>query len=117
MIGIVKQITELFRKPKIIMSPKERLLQKVLDAVDERRKHDEHCILLVTPIGVTSQSSATRPASVALIGHDKISDFQETLLYIEDRLVKDGHYCIIKLADDKSYANMFIYIDESILTN
>jgi hypothetical protein len=115
MTGLIEQITQYFRKPKIIMSPSDRLLQKVLDAVDDRRKHDEHCILLITPIGVTSQPSASQPASVALIGHDRISDFQETLLYIEDRLVKDGHYCIVKLAEDKSYANMFIYIDESIL--
>lgn len=115
MTGLIKQLTHFFRKPDIIMSPRERLLQKVLDAVNERRKQDEHCILLITPIGVTSQPSATQPASVALIGHDRISDFQETLLYIEDKLVKDGHYCIVKLAEDKLYANMFIYIDESIL--
>jgi hypothetical protein len=115
MTGLIKNITRFFQKPKLIISPRERLLNKILEAVIERRKHNEHCILLVTPIGVTSQPSATQPASVALIGHDKISDFQETLLYIEEQLIKDGHYCIVKLAEDKSYANMFIYIDESIL--
>lgn len=115
MTGLIKQLTRFFQKPALVMSSRDRLLQKVLDSVNDRRKHNEHCILLVTPIGVTSQPSATQPASVALIGHDRISDFQETLLYIEDRLVKDGHYCIVKLAEDKSYANMFIYIDESIL--
>lgn len=115
MTGLIKQLTRFFKKPALGMSPKGRLLQKVLDAVEQSQQHNEHCILLVTPTSIISQPSATQPASVALIGHNRVTNFQETLLYIEDSLVKDGHYCIVKLADDKSYANMFIYIDESIL--
>jgi hypothetical protein len=115
MTGLIKQITQYFRKPELIMSPRERLLQKVLDAVDACRHQDEHCILMITPCGGVTDATTLHPTPVTLIAHDKISEFQDTLLYIESRLVKDGHYCIIKLAEDKSYANMFIYIDESIL--
>jgi hypothetical protein len=109
MIGFVKQVTQYFRKPF-----KQQVLQKVLDNIDESRNQQEHCILIISDTGVVIADSIY-VAPVALIGHEKIGEFQETLLFIEERLIKDGHYCIVKLAEDKSYANMFIYIDESIL--
>ena len=112
MTGFLKHITQLFRKPTV--SLREQVLQKVLDAVDSCRYQNEHCILIISDTGVVIADSIY-VAPVALIGHEKIGEFQETLLFIEERLIKDGHYCIVKLAEDKSYANMFIYIDESIL--
>jgi hypothetical protein len=112
MTGFLKHITHLFRKPTV--SLREQILQQVLAEIDSRRCQNEHCILIISDTGVVIPDSQYS-APIALIGHEKIGEFQETLLFIEERLIKDGHYCIVKLAEDKSYANMFIYIDESIL--
>jgi len=113
MIGFVKQITEFFHKP-VIISAHNKLLQKVLVFVDQARSNNENCILIITPTSVSMDNVENYPAPVSLIAHEKIGDFQKTLLQIEERLIQDGHYCIFKLAEDKSYANMFIYVDESI---
>lgn len=113
MIGFVKQITKFFHKPVVII-PCNDILQQVLSFVEEARSNSENCILIVTPTSVQSVNIEDYPAPVALIAHERIGGFQKTLLQIEERLIQDGHYCIFKLAEDKSYANMFIYVDESI---
>jgi len=116
MIGFVKQITKFFHKPDVII-PRNDILQQVLLLVEEARSNSENCILIVTPTSVQSVNIEDYPAPIALIAHERIGGFQKTLLQIEERLIQDGHYCIFKLAEDKSYANMFIYVDESILNN
>lgn len=113
MIGFVKQLTEFFHKSVVIM-PSNTILKQVLSFVEESRNNNENCILVVTPTSAQRVNIEDYPAPVALIAHEKIGEFQKTLLLIEERLIKDGHYCIFKLAEDKSYANMFIYVDESI---
>lgn len=111
MIGFVKQITQYFRKPDF----KQQVLQKVLDNIDESRNQQEHCSLLISCSGLVLATTASHSAPVALIAHEKIGEFQQTLLFIEDELIKRGHYCLVRLAEDKSYATMFIIVDESIL--
>lgn len=111
MTGFIKQITQYFRKPDF----KQQVLQKVLDRIDESRNQGEHCSILISRTGVVIESTAAYPAPIALIAHEKIGEFQQTLLFIEDELIKKGHYCLVKLAEDKSYATMFIIVDESIL--
>ena len=111
MTGFIKQITQYFRKPDF----KQQVLQKVLNRIDDSRNQGEHCSILISRTGVVIESMAAYPAPVALIAHEKIGEFQQTLLFIEDELIKRGHYCLVKLAEDKSYATMFIIIDESIL--
>jgi transcription antitermination factor NusA-like protein len=95
--------------------PHDPLLQSVLELVEKSRSTKENCILVVTPTSASIVNVEDYPSPVALIAHEKIGEFQETLLHIEERLIKDGHYCIVKLAEDKSYATIFIYVDESIL--
>jgi hypothetical protein len=114
MIGFVKRITEFFHKPAIT-PPHESLLHSVLVCIEHSRSNSENCILIVTPASVNIVNAEDYPAPIALIAHEKIGEFQETLLHIEERLIKDGHYCIVKLAEDKSYATIFVYVDESIL--
>jgi hypothetical protein len=113
MIRFVKRITEFFHKPDKVVP--DSLLQQVLVLVDHAGNYNEDCVLKVTPTSASIINNEQYPAPVSLIAHEKIGDFQETLLHIEERLIHDGHYCIIKLAEDKSYATIFVYVDESIL--
>ena len=111
MTGLIKQITQYFRKPDF----RQQVLQKVLNRIDESRNQSEFCSLLISRTGAVINPTSSYPAPVALIAHEKIGEFQQTLLFIEDELIKRGHYCLVKLAEDKSYATMFIIVDESIL--
>lgn len=113
MTGLLKKLKTLFQKPHNATIWDNSLLQQVLTKVNECCSNGDNCILVITPTTVEYQT--TLPvASCSVISNEKVCAFKETLLLIEDRLVKEGHYCIVKLAEDKTYANMFIYIDESI---
>ena len=109
-MNLIKQIRQYFHRPTT-------LLQQVLDKIDICRKTGDNCILHITPTSVifSVQPVSAPPVSIALIPHDRIGDFQKTLLQIETHLINNGHYCIFKLAEDKSYATAFIYVDEAIL--
>jgi hypothetical protein len=87
------------------------LLDKVIDEIAKSLKESKHCMLVVTPTDVYRQDPLP-VANVALIAHEKIKEFQKELLAIELKVIELGHFCIIKLAEDKSYATLYIYIEE-----
>lgn len=87
------------------------LLDKVIAEISQSLKESKHCMMVVTPTDVYRQDPMP-VANVALIAHEKIKEFQKELLAIELKVIELGHFCIIKLAEDKSYATMYVYIDE-----
>lgn len=111
MITFVKRITDYFHKKTA--SPNEVLLAKVLECIKQYDGDDIPYTFHITPTDV-SRWYSVRIANVALIPHEKIGEFQSSLLFIEDELIKRSYYCTTKLADDKSYAKMLI-IDDNFL--
>jgi hypothetical protein len=87
------------------------LLDKVINEIAKSLKESKHCMLVVTPTDVYWQDPLPA-ATVALIAHEKIKEFQKELLAIELKVIELGHFCIIKLAEDKSYATLYVYIEE-----